>query len=280
MAFERDGETVTVQAGHALQDFVSHAIDSGLAGVETLIGIPGTVGATPVQNVGAYGQEVADTLVRVTAWDWVAGSEVTLSAADCQLGHRTSIFKHSTRWTLLAVTFRLRSSKLSSPIAYGVVAKALDVPKGTCVPLAEVASAVLAVRRGKGMVLDPSDIDNRNVGSVFLSPVVDDTQAARLRAEQAPVNDFTDGSTRVSASWLIGAAGFTLGQPIVPGIRMSTKHFTLVADGHATAAAFVEATRIIADTVRQTTGVQLTPEPDLFGDEADLTSRLRQHSPA
>ncbi|MEV6981798.1 UDP-N-acetylmuramate dehydrogenase [Sphaerisporangium sp. NPDC051017] len=272
-----DGETVTVtvQAGHALQDLVEQTVDGGLTGMETLIGIPGTVGATPVQNVGAYGQEVADTLVRVTAWDWATGSEVTLSAEDCRLAHRTSIFKHSTRWTLLTVTFRLRRSNLSTPITYGMVAKVLDVPKGTPVPLSDAAAAVLVVRRSKGMVLDPGDADNRNVGSVFLSPVVNDQQAEKLRAEQAPVNDFPDGLTRVSASWLIKATGFALGQPVAPGIRMSTKHFTLVADGQATASAFAEAARTVADTVQETTGIQLTPEPDLFGDEPAYL-RLKQ----
>ncbi|MFJ3790376.1 UDP-N-acetylmuramate dehydrogenase [Kitasatospora sp. NPDC090091] len=279
VAFERgdDGEavTVTVQAGHMLQALVEETISNGLTGMETLIGIPGTVGATPVQNVGAYGQEVADVLVRVTAWDWVTGREVTLSAEDCRLGHRTSIFKLSTRWTLLTVTFRLRRSELSTPITYGMVARVLDVPKGTPVLLADAAAAVLTVRRSKGMVLDPGDSDNRNVGSVFLSPVVDEKQAEKLRVEQAPVNTFPDGLARVSASWLIKAAGFALGQPIAPGIRMSTKHFTLVAEGHATAGAFAEASRTVAESVQEVTGIQLTPEPDLFGDEPAYL-RLKQ----
>ncbi|MFJ1757033.1 UDP-N-acetylmuramate dehydrogenase [Kitasatospora sp. NPDC088134] len=272
-----DGEqvTVTVQAGHVLQDLVEQSIAHGLTGLETLIGIPGTVGATPVQNVGAYGQEVADVLDRVTAWDWAVGREVTLSAEDCLLGHRTSIFKHSTRWTLLTVTFRLRPSKLSTPIRYGMVAEALGVPKGTPVPLADAASAVLAVRRSKGMLLDAGDADNRNVGSVFLSPVIDAKQAEKLLAEQAPVHTFPDGVTRVSASYLIKAAGFGLGRPLAPGIRMSGKHFTLVAEGEATARAFAEAARVVADAVQKSTGIRLTPEPDLFGDEPAYL-RLKQ----
>ncbi|MFD7902947.1 UDP-N-acetylmuramate dehydrogenase [Kitasatospora sp. NPDC059747] len=276
--FERapDGSVVvTVQAGHPLQELVEETIGNGLTGMETLIGIPGTVGATPVQNVGAYGQEVADILVDVTAWDWTAGREVTLSAADCRLGHRTSIFKRSNRWTLLTVTFRLRPAQLSTPITYGMVAKLLGIAKGESVPLDEAAAAVLAVRRSKGMVLDASDPDNRNVGSVFLSPVVNGGQAEELRAEEAPVNDFPDGLTRVSASWLIKAAGFTLGQTIAPGVRMSTKHFTLVAGGQATAAAFAEAARTVADAVQKATGIRLTPEPDLFGDEPAYL-RLKQ----
>ncbi|MDH6129044.1 hypothetical protein [Kitasatospora sp. GP82] len=116
-------------------------------------------------------------------------------------------------------------------------------------------------------VLDATDCDNRNVGSVFLSPVIDSDQAEQLRAEHAPVNDFPDGLTRVSASWLIKAAGFTLGQQLAPGIRMSCKHFTLVAEGETTAAALADATRQIADGVLQATGIQLAPEPDLFGEE-------------
>ena len=268
--FQSDPEgtvLVTVEAGHSLQDLVDAAIVEGLTGMETLTGIPGTVGATPVQNVGAYGQEVADTLVSVEAWDWVRRRAVSLSAGQCRLGHRTSIFKHSHRWLLLRVVFRLRPSALSTPITYRQVADALGIPPGARVPLADAAAGVLAVRRGKGMVLTPGDLDNRNAGSIFLSPVVPPRAAERLRVQDAPVHDFSDGSTRVSASWLIKEAGFALGQRLAEGVRLSTKQYTLVADRGATAAAFAAAVETIMGAVYTTAGVQLAPEPDLFGDE-------------
>ncbi|GHG83435.1 UDP-N-acetylmuramate dehydrogenase [Streptomyces griseocarneus] len=258
-----------VQAGHPLGDLVALTIAEGLTGMEMLTGIPGTTGATPVQNVGAYGQEVADTLRHVTAWDWHLGREVTLDAAACRLGHRTSLFKHSRRWTLLTLAFALRRSALSTPVVYGAVAAELGVPRGTRVPLAEAARAVLTVRRGKGMVLDPHAPDRRSVGSVFLSPEVTPSQATALRAHDAPVNRFPDGSTRVSAGWLIQHSGLALGTPITKGVRVSTVHPTLVADDGATATAFAHAIDLVRTHVLHHTGVHLTSEIDFLGDWPD-----------
>jgi UDP-N-acetylmuramate dehydrogenase len=261
------GVLVTAEAGHPFQDLVETTVAECLTGLETLVGIPGTVGATPVQNVGAYGQEVGDTLVEVDAWDWQENRAVTLDAAACRLGHRTSVFKHTARWTLLRVTFRLIRSKLSRPIDYRAVADHLAVAPGTRVLLGDAAQAVLAVRRSKGMVLDLADPDNRSAGSVFLSPQIGPARAADLRARQIPVHDFPDGSTRVSSSWLIKDAGFTLGQHLAPGIRISSKQYTLVADGPATSAAFAQAAEVIATQVQRETGVLLRPELDLLGSE-------------
>jgi UDP-N-acetylmuramate dehydrogenase len=234
--------------------------------MEMLAGIPGTTGATPVQNVGAYGQEVSDTLVEVTAWDWESGRSVTLAAADCGLGHRTSVFKGSRRWTLLKLVFALRRAELSAPVTYRMVAAELDVPVGSRVPLAEAAEAVLVVREGKGMVLGRCDTDRRSVGSVFLSPEITPAQADRLRTRGAPVNEFPDGSTRVSASWLIRQAGFALGAPIVEGVRVSTLHYTLVADEGASAAGFTRAIDIVREQTLLRTGVRLTSEIDFVGE--------------
>ncbi|MFI2077442.1 UDP-N-acetylmuramate dehydrogenase [Streptomyces triculaminicus] len=261
-----DGLLLDVQAGHPLGDLVALTVAEGLTGMEMLTGIPGTTGATPVQNVGAYGQEVADTLRHVTAWDWQQGRRVTLDAAACRLGHRTSLFKHTRRWTLLTLTFALRRSALSAPVSYGAVAAELGVPRGTRVPLAEAAGAVLTVRRGKGMVLDPDAPDRRSVGSVFLSPEVTPAQATALRAHGAPVNRFPDGSTRVSAGWLIQHSGFTLGTPLTQGVRVSTLHPTLVADEGATATAFAQAVTHVRTHVLHHTGVRLTSEIDYLGD--------------
>ncbi|GGX05353.1 UDP-N-acetylmuramate dehydrogenase [Streptomyces noursei] len=262
-----DGRTlVEVQAGHPLSDLVDTALGHGLIGLEMLAGIPGTVGATPVQNVGAYGQEISDTLVEVTAWDWLTRRRVTLDAAACRLGHRTSVFKGSSRWTLLTVVFALRKSVLSAPISYRMVAERLDIPVGSQVPPAEASQAVLAVRRGKGMVLGFSDVDRRTVGSVFFSPELTPAQVRQLEDEGAAVNRFPDGSTRVSASWLIRRAGFALGSPVAKGVRVSYLHHTLIADVGASAAGFTEAIDVVVQRVLERTGIRLTPEIDFLGD--------------
>ncbi|MGP3924227.1 UDP-N-acetylmuramate dehydrogenase [Streptomyces sp. 8N616] len=257
---------IEVQAGHPFTDFVDTTIAEGLTGMEMLVGIPGTVGATPVQNVGAYGQEISDTLVDVVAWDWELGRIVTMDATACRLGHRTSIFKHTRRWTLLSLRFALRRSELSAPVTYRTVATELGIPVGGRVPTAEAARAVLTVRRGKGMVMDSTDTDRRTVGSIFLSPEVSPGQADRLRAQNAPVNHFADGSTRVSASWLIQQAGFELGRPITAGTRISSLHYTLVADDGASAESFAQAIDIVLQQVLRHTDVLLTPEIDFIGD--------------
>jgi UDP-N-acetylmuramate dehydrogenase len=263
-----DGERVlvTVQAGHELEALVNEMVAEGLSGIECLTGIPGTVGATPVQNVGAYGQEVIDTLVSVRAWDWATGQEAEITPAQCRLGHRASVFKHSQRWTILTVTFALTPSKLGPPLTYHAVAEAAGVPLGERVLIDETVAAVRDVRARKGMILDPRDPDGRTAGSVFLSPVIPPDTASRLRAEGAPVNDFPDGATRVSASWLMKAAGFSLGQQLASGARISRKHFNLVADDGATATSFAAAATTVAQRVQQATGITIMAEPDLLGD--------------
>jgi UDP-N-acetylmuramate dehydrogenase len=256
---------VTVQAGHSLPDLVDFCVAERLIGMETLAGVPGTVGAMPIQNVGAYGQETADTLTEVTAWDWQEQRLVTLTAADCAFGHRGSLFKRSHRWTILDVTFALTRSLLSAPVTYRELAQALDVPIGSRLPTADVAAAVITVRRRKGMVLQPGDPDNRSVGSIFLSPTIDPRQAANLPAKGASPHTYNDQRTRVGASWLLREAGYHLGQIIQPGVRFSTKHYTLVADRGATATNFATAAGALRQHVHQATGVTLTFEPDLIG---------------
>jgi UDP-N-acetylmuramate dehydrogenase len=267
LRFQREGEHVlaTVQAGHSLDAFVGEAVASGLSGVEMLTGIPGLVGATPIQNVGAYGQEVAESIVEVDAYDWALRKHVTLGAAECNFGHRTSLFKHVNRWIILRVTFALTPSKDSCPLNYRAVAETAGVAKGERAPITEAATAVRDVRTKKGMILYPDDPDHRSVGSVFLSPVIDAAMAERMRSEGAPVNSFPDGTTRVSASWLIKEAGFSLAESLAPGVRMSSKHFTLVVHGDASALSFAEASDRVARQVMQRTGVRLTAEPDLIG---------------
>ncbi|MFE0043477.1 UDP-N-acetylmuramate dehydrogenase [Streptomyces albireticuli] len=264
---DADGRVrVTVQAGHPLTDLVATTVAEGLSGMEMLAGIPGTTGATPVQNVGAYGQEVADTMVEVTAWDWRRRRTVRLDASACGLGHRTSVFKHSRRWVLLTLVFALRRSGLSTEITYPTVARQLDIPLGGRVPQAEAAEAVLAVRRRRGMVLCGTNTESRSIGSVFLSPEVSPAEADRLRALDAPVNRFPDGSSRVSASWLIREAGFGLGHRLAPGVRISSLHYTLVADDGARAADFSAAVDLVGRRVLDRTGVRLVPEIDFIGE--------------
>jgi hypothetical protein len=171
----------------------------------------------------------------------------------------------------------LRRSRLSPPISYRQVARALDVPLGARLPLREVAAGVLVVRRAKSMVLDPADPNNRSAGSVFLSPGIDSAMAERLREQEAPVHNFPDGSTRVSASWLLKEAGFVLGEFLEHGVRVSSKQFTLVTEDGATSGTFAKATETMPTRVLQTSGVQLAPEPDLFGVEP-IYSRLVETS--
>jgi UDP-N-acetylmuramate dehydrogenase len=256
---------LTAMAGHSLQQLVDLTIEEGWSGIELLTGIPGTVGATPIQNVGAYGQEVGDVITAVSVWDWQENRTLALTAPQCAFGHRTSLFKHVRRWTILSVTFALSKRALSAPLTYRAVAEAAGIALGERVPLREAADAVRDVRRKKGMILDSEDPDRRSVGSVFPSPVIEPAMANRLRPLGALVNNFPDGSTRVSASWLIKEAGFHLGQLLDTGVRISSKHYTLVADDGATAATFASASALVADRVEMTTGVRLIAEPDLIG---------------
>ena len=191
---EQDGDAVllTVAAGEDWDTVVAGTVADGLAGLECLSGIPGLAGATPIQNVGAYGQEVAQTLVSVRGYDRERAQVSDLPAAECGFGYRTSAFKRSLRswaaagptvtgrFVVLGVTFRLARSAQSAPVRYGEVARALGIPEGGRAPLAQVRSAVLALRRGKGMVLDAADPDTRSAGSFFTNPVLDLAAYAEL----------------------------------------------------------------------------------------------------
>ncbi len=269
-----DRVRLVVQAGHSLPDLVEFAVAEQLVGIETLAGVPGTVGAMPIQNVGAYGQETADTLTHVTAWDWHLRRLVRLSRAECVLGHRTSRFKGSNRWTVLEVGFELERSALSAPIQYSEVADTLGVELGRRLPVPEVVAAVLAIRASKGMVLEPADCDGRSVGSVFLSTPVTTQQADWLRGRGASPHTYPDGKTRVGASWLLRDAGYRLGQRLAPGVRVSTKQYTLVAEQGATATGFGAAAAAMQRHVAAVTGVALTFEPDLVGDDVTFADLL------
>jgi UDP-N-acetylmuramate dehydrogenase len=311
-----DGAEVVVAAGEDWDALVERAVTEELSGIECLSGIPGLAGATPIQNVGAYGQEVAETLVSVRAYDRVTDRVVELANADCGFGYRTSAFKRSGdagrgaggrglagggpagrgaagrgaaasvrtaldpasatgRFVVLGVTFRLARDPLSVPVRYRELARALGASEGDRVPLSEARAAVLTLRRGKGMVLDPDDPDTRSAGSFFTNPVLDHRQYAEVqrRAAARPghpgdVPNFPagDGLVKVPAAWLIEHAGFGKGYPGNGSARISSKHtLALTNPGGASAASLIGLARDIRDGVRQAFGVDLVNEPVLIG---------------
>ena len=274
------GARLTVAAGEDWDGVVARCVADGLAGLECLSGIPGLAGATPIQNVGAYGQEVAETIATVRVYDRKAGEVADLAAADCGFGYRTSAFKRdaSGRFVVLAVTFRLARDRLSAPVRYPELARALGVAEGERAPLEAVRDAVLGLRRGKGMLLDPGDPDSRSAGSFFTNPVLDSAQFTALRTAVAahcgpevPIPRFPagPGQVKVPAAWLIGQAGFGKGYPGPGGpggARISAKHtLALVNPGGASTASLVALAREIRDRVRDVFGVELAVEPVLVG---------------
>jgi UDP-N-acetylmuramate dehydrogenase len=254
--------TVTVAAGEDWDGFVDRAVSSGWVGVEALSGIPGSVGATPIQNVGAYGQEVAQTIASVRTWDRRARSQRTFAAAECGFGYRTSRFKEEPdRYLVLEVTFLLRQGTLGAPVGYAELARALGVEPGGRAPLADVRDAVLALRRGKGMVLDPVDHDTWSAGSFFTNPVVDPDRLP----DGAPAWPQPDGRVKTSAAWLIEQAGFGRGYG-AGRVRLSSRHpLALTNRGGGTTAELIDLARELRDGVRSRFGITLVPEPVLVG---------------
>jgi UDP-N-acetylmuramate dehydrogenase len=259
------GAFMTVAAGEPWDAFVATTIGAGQVGIEALSGIPGLVGATPIQNVGAYGQEVSQTIARVRVYDRKERRVVTRSAVECHFGYRTSVFKaFPDRFVVLTVSFQFRLGTLSAPVRYAELARTLGIEPGERAPMAEVREAVLALRRSKGMVVDPDDRDTWSAGSFFTNPVVDGALADGLPAE-APRYPQPDGRVKTSAAWLIEHAGFSRG--FGSGLaRLSTKHTLAITNrGGATAADVIALAREIRDGVEHAYGVRLVPEPVLVG---------------
>ncbi len=273
----RDGTAlVTVGAGEDWDTVVAELTGQGFAELSPLSGIPGSTGATPVQNVGAYGTEIAETLTSVTVYDRTRGEIRELSAADLRMGYRTSILRGTNSAVIVDVTFRLSAHPVR--IRYGELARRLDVSPGETAPPADVRAAVLELRRSKGMVLDPGDPDTYSAGSFFTNPILDATTAAlvdkQIRASIGPVARYpsfpVDGTDEVklSAAWLIEHAGFSKGHQGPAGrVQLSDKHtLALTNRGGSTADLLALATEV-RDGVRSAFGVTLHPEPVLVGVE-------------
>ena len=260
------GAYVVVAAGEPWDAFVARAVDEGWVGVEALSGIPGLVGATPIQNVGAYGQEVAETVAQVRCWDRVLRGVRTFANAECRFGYRTSRFKADPgRHVVLSVTFQLRLGSLGAPVRYAELARVLGVEVGARAPLGEVREAVLGLRRGKGMVLDDDDPDTWSAGSFFTNPVLDGAAVP----DGAPRWEQPDGTVKTSAAWLIERSGFGRGYGLDRGrglVSLSTKHtLALTNRGGATTAELLALAAEVRDGVHERFGVTLVNEPVLVG---------------
>ena len=254
----RDGGTVEVQAGESWDDLVAATVADRLAGVEALSGIPGSTGATPVQNVGAYGQEVAQTITAVRVWDRAEKSERTLTPAECGFAYRDSRLKRQPgRFVVLDVTFELDESELSRPVAYAELARRLGVEPGERAPLDDVRAAVLELRRGKGMVLDPADPDSRSAGSFFTNPIV----PAERAVDGCPSWPAGEGRVKLSAAWLVQSAGF--GKGTRDGhVGTSSRHsLALTTEPGATTAELLGYAQRITTAVSERFGVDLVLEP-------------------
>ncbi len=266
---ERSGGVhVDVAAGEPWDDLVAWSVREGLSGLESMSGIPGLVGATPMQNVGAYGQEVKDTLVRARVFDRRSKTTRELSAAECRLSYRHSMLKEDpSRWVVLRVSFALERSAVSHPIRYAELARALGVREGERAELARIRRTVVALRRGKGMVLDAGDPDTRSAGSFFVNPTMDVSayEALVARAGVAVPKFDGEGKVKVPAAWLIERAGFAKCHR-KGGAAISTKHaLALTTREGATTEELLALARDIRDGVERAFGVRLTPEPVLVG---------------
>ncbi len=274
----REGARVVVDvaAGESWEALVGTSVDEGWSGLECLSGIPGLVGATPIQNVGAYGQEVCDTVVHVRALDRDSGAIVTLDNAACGFSYRHSHFKASQRYIVLGVRFALTASPLSQPIRYAELTRALACAAGEGAPLAEVRRTVIALRRGKGMVVDGSDPDSVSAGSFFTNPLVDAAALAAFDArvaasgvlapgDSAPRFPGTNGLTKLSAGWLVERAGFVRGYGD-GRVGVSRKHaLALVNRGGGTTRELLGLARVIREGVYARFGITLVAEPVLLG---------------
>ncbi|MEU6641173.1 UDP-N-acetylmuramate dehydrogenase [Saccharomonospora sp. NPDC046836] len=264
----------TVAAGQDWDEFVGATVDAGIGGLECLSGIPGSAGATPIQNVGAYGCEISELLHSIDFYDRASGEVRTIPASGLGFGYRTSVLKGTEAGVVLRVRFSLYDDGLSAPIRYAELARTLGVEAGTRVPAAAAREAVLALRRGKGMVLDAADHDTWSAGSFFTNPIVAAAEVPGVLARIAdgvgadvPVPQYpADGGVKLSAAWLIERAGFAKGHAGPGGrVSLSTKHtLALTNRGSASTADLLALAREVRDGVHARFGVTLHPEPLLI----------------
>ncbi len=264
-----DRVLVTAQAGETWDDLVAAVVAEGLAGVEALSGIPGLVGATPLQNVGAYGQDVAQTIAAVTVLHRGSSEVTVMSPEECGFAYRRSVFKGADRHVVLSVSFLLHRATKAGPgqsaVRYAELARTLGRAAGETAPVGEIRAAVLSLRRAKGMVLDAVDHDTWSAGSFFTNPILAAERAARLLPDDAPRWPEPDGRVKVSAAWLIEHSGFTKGYG-AGRVRLSSKHtLALTNRGSATTEDLLALAREIRDGVLTRFGVSLVPEPVLVG---------------
>jgi UDP-N-acetylmuramate dehydrogenase len=258
-----DGDFVEINAGSGMSwdDFVADAVDQGLSGVETLSGIPGTVGASPIQNIGAYGTEVNSSIKSVQLVDGTTGKSRILTNEELKFSYRFSILKNLTsRFIIENVTFRLKRDKNSKITNYPQVAESLGINPGESVSIKELRNTILAIRKSKGMILDANDHDTFSVGSFFINPILEKDKVPT----NAPMYENKSGKVKTSAAWLIEQAGFEKGFRL-GGAMISSKHTLAIANsGNATAEDIIELSNLITSGVLQKFGIALTIEPRIL----------------
>ncbi len=254
------GGMITVAAGVEWDTFVGETVAAGFSGLETLSGIPGRVGAAPIQNIGAYGQEFKDVVARVRTWDRLVKEQRTFTANQCGFGYRSSLFKEEPgRFVILDVIVQLKKGELSAPITYSELANELKINVGERASVREVRERVLKIRERKGMLLSEHDRDTWSAGSFFINPSVASEYAARL-PQAAPQWENSDGTVKLSAAWLLEQSGIKKGQ-IHAGAGISTKHVLALANlSQARSDDLIELARACQDAVKAKFGIELEPE--------------------
>ena len=259
------GATLVIGAGENWEKFVETTINRGFAGLETLSGIPGTVGAAPIQNIGAYGHEVSEFITRVRTYDRKEKALKTFTNSECQFGYRNSLFKATPgRYVVLDVGFQLRVGEDTTPILYGELAKKLGIEVGDKSTVIATRKAVLELRQAKGMLLVPQDRDSWSAGSFFTNPIITADLAEKL-PEGAPKWLLDDGRVKTSAAWLIENSGIHKGDAH-GGAKVSSKHvLALTNAGNATAQDIAELANIARKSVKDKFGITLEAEVNLVG---------------
>ena len=259
------GGMIEVSAGEDWDKFVALTIEKGFADLESLSGIPGTIGGAPIQNIGAYGHEVSETIARVKAYDRTKGEITTFTNEQCRFSYRNSVFKaEAGRFVILNVTFQLRKGEQSLPITYAELAKFLSINIGDRAPVAEVRNAVLKLRARKGMLIDSSDMNSNSAGSFFVNPILSKEMADKLPSD-APRWPQADGRVKTSAAWLMEHAGVNKGEKLA-GAQISNKHvLALTNSGDATAGDIVKLAKMARAKVFEKFGVKLEAEVQLVG---------------